>query len=369
MTSLVDLGNRALQALGTRTTMTPAEFANQTSNEAIQLNLLMTPHRRALFRMAPWNCGVKTANLVYVTSSPGTPENPTAATTLWTPGQPPPPWAYEYQYPVDCVRPCNIIPATQTGYSGGLPITTAVTGGAASFWRGPPVKYKVQTDTFYPVTAAAVVNGGSGYAINDICTGPVTPSGSPPIGAPMQLLVTGVSAGAITGVSVVNVVGNVSNSPSGQTEVVGGSYFAPQANPVGVSSTTGAGTGATFNLTFGPTSPQRVIVTNQEFATLSYVADVPDPNVWDDQFQEAYVKIIAAGVGPSLINDIKKINGLIGEANGIIALARVADGNEGLTINDVTPDWIRIRGIDGFGTEGWNGPYAGVEWGNLWPTL
>ena len=76
MTNLVDIGNRALQAIGTRTTMTAAEFANQTSNEAIQLNLIMTSTRRALLRMAPWGCGTKTANLAYITSIPGSPENP-----------------------------------------------------------------------------------------------------------------------------------------------------------------------------------------------------------------------------------------------------------------------------------------------------
>lgn len=367
MTALVDLANRSLGALGTRTTMTETEFTNQTSNEAIQLNLIMTPYRRTLFRMAPWNCGTRTANLVYVTSSPGTPENTTAATTLWMPGQPPPPWCYEYQYPVDCLRPCNIIPATQTGFSGGLPITTAVTGGAASFWRGPPVKYKVQTDMFCPVTGVVVVSGGNNNAIGDILTLATTPVGQVPIGAPAQLSVTSISAGGvITGVAVVNTVGNVSNSPSGNPEVVGGSYFAVQPNPVGVSATTGLGDNlATFTLTQGPAAPQRVIVTNQEFATLSYVFDVPDPNVWDDQFTEAYIRVCAAGVAPALGGDIKKANQLINEANSMINLARVGDGNEGLTINDVTPDWIRIRGIDGFGTEGW-GPYSGVNWGDNW---
>lgn len=367
MTALVDLCNRALQALGTRTTVTAAELSAQTSNEAIQLNLITTPFRRSLFRMAPWNCGTKTANLTYITSSPGTPENTSAATTLWMPGQPPPPWAYEYQYPVDCLRPCNIIPATQTGYSGGLPITTAVTGGAASFWRGPPVRYKVQTDTFRPVTAATPVNGGNNNAIGDILTCTATTQGNPPIGAPVQLQVASVSTGGvIASVSVINVVGNVSNSASGGTEVVGGSYFAVQPNPVGVSATTGLGDNtATFNLTQGPAAPQRVVVTNQEFATLSYVADIPDPNVWDDQFQEAYIRVLGAGACMALTGDLKKANALVQEANQMISLARVGDGNEGLTINDVTPDWIRVRGIDGFGTEGW-GPYAGVDWGNLW---
>lgn len=366
MVSIVDIGNRALQALGTRTTMSAAELTNLTSNEAIQFNLIYNSSRRALLRMAPWNCGTRTANLVYITSSPGTPENTTAATTLWQAGQPPPPWNYEYQYPVDCLRTVALIPATQTGFTGGLPITTAVTGGAASFWMGPPVKFVVATDLFYPVTAAAVATGGTGNAIGDVLTLAVTPAGQPPIGAPVQLTVTGVAGGVITSVSVVNVLGNAGTSPSGGTETVGGSYFAKQTNPVGVSATTGTGDNlATFNLTFGAAAPQRVILTNQEFATLTYVADSPDPNVWDDQFQEAYVKVCAGQLAMALTGDMKLANMKISEANQIISLARVGDGNEGLTINDVTPDWIRIRGI-AF-PEPFSGPYAGVDWGGMWP--
>ena len=138
MTALVDLCNRALQVIGTRTTVTSAELLANSSNEAIQFNLLATPYRRQLLRMAPWDCSLRTANLTYITSSPGTPENTSGATNLWQPGQPRPPWAYEYQWPVDCVRDCWIIPATQTGFAGGIPVTTAVTGGAPSFWQSMP---------------------------------------------------------------------------------------------------------------------------------------------------------------------------------------------------------------------------------------
>ena len=369
MTAILDLANRALGALGTRTTMTASEFANQTSNEAIQLNLIMTPSRRALLRLAPWNMATKTANLVYITSAPGTPENLSAATTLWSPGQPPPPWAYEYQYPVDCVRPGNIIPATQTGYAGGVPITTAVTGGAASFWQGPPVRYVVQTDRFYSINAATPVAGGLNNAVGDVLTLATTPSGFAPIGAPAQVVVSSVSTGGvITGVSVVNVVGNVANSPSGTVETIGGSYFAIQSNPVGVSATGGAGDNtATFNLTWNGANQQRVILCNQEFATLAYVADQTDPNVWDDQFTEAYVKVCAAQVCWALTGDGKKANGLIGEANQLIQTARVGDGNEGLTINDHTPDWIRTRGWGASGYNGYmSGPFSGVDWGGGW---
>lgn len=358
MTSLVDIVNRALQVPGTRTTVTAGELAANSTNEAIQINLKLNVVRRSLLRMAPWDCGLKTANLVYVTSSPGTPENTSAATTLWQPGQPSPPWNYEYQYPVDCLRACWMIPATQTGFAGGIPITTAVTGGAASFWQGPPVKYKVQTDTFLPVIAAAVANGGTNAAVGDILTLAAGDSTQPPIGAPVQLLVTAAPGGVISTVSVINQV-------PGTDETIGGSYFGIQTNPVAQGSTTGIGTGATFNLTQGPPAIQRVVLTNQEFATLVYVQDVLDPNIMDDMFQEAYAKILGAEVTIPLTGDKKLANGAIQEANRMIDHARQADGNEGLTVNDVTPDWIRIRGVDF--PEPYSGPYSGFDWGGLYP--
>lgn len=360
MTSLTDIVNRAMQVPGTRTDVTDAELAANSTNEAIQVNLVINQLRRRLLRMAPWDCALKTANLVYVTSTPGTPENISAATTLWQLGQPSPPWSYEYQYPVDCVRACWLIPATQTGFAGGIPITTAVTGGAATFWQGPPVRFKVQTDTFFSVTAAAVAAGGTGYAVGDIITLATLPNTSPPIGAPAQLLVTAVTAGVITAVSVVP-------SIYGEATPMSGNYFLKQANPQGQGSTSGSGTGATFNLTYTGPGPQRVILTNQEFATMVYCQDVTDPNIMDDAFQEAYAKVLGAHITIPLTGDKKLANGAIQAANAMIEQARNMDGNEGLTINDVTPDWIRIRGVEF--AEDYSGPYSGYDWGGLFPSF
>lgn len=362
MTTVTDVCNLMLQRIGTRTTVTDGEIAGGTTNEAIQFNLMYAKLRDRLLRMAPWNCAMRTANLTYITSQPGTPENTSPATTLWTPGQPAPPWAYEYQYPVDCLAARWIIPSTQTGYAGGVPITTAVTGGASSWWWGQPVRFKVQTDDFYPVTAAAVAAGGTGHAVDDIITLASGPTTSPPIGAPAQLRVTSVGVGGvITGVSVVNVI-------AGSATPQGGSYFAPQTNPVAQGSTTGVGTDATFNLTFGAQGPQRVILTNQEFATLAYTRQVIDPNVWDPSFQEGIFAAGGATLCMALQGSRDLANALLAEANDVIRIARGDDGNEGLTVNDVTPDFIRIRGIayvDGMGVQ--SGPYQGYDWGSYFP--
>lgn len=359
MTSVVDIYNRVLQTIGTRTTVTAAEIAAESTNEAIQLNLIYANVRDDLSRMAPWNCCFNYANLTLITAAPGTPENTSAPTTLWAKGQPAPPWAYEYQYPVDCLRACFIIPTQQTGYSGGVPITTAVTGGAPAFWQGPPVRFKVAVDQFYPVTAATVVSGGTGYAVGDRITLPGAAQGSAPIGAPVVLQVATLSGSAVATVTVVNQI-------AGSATPQGGSYFARQTGTIAQDTTTGSGTGATFTLTFGSQGDQRVILTNEEFATLGYCKQVTDPNVFDTLFQSALIQILGATVTMALTGDKTLANMLVGLANHDIAEARKQDGNEGLTVNDVTPDWMRVRGINW--TDYLLGPYGGFDWGSYWPT-
>lgn len=378
MTTVTDVANRMFQVLGTRTTVTDAELAGNLSNEAIQFNLIYTELRDRLLRMAPWNAAMRTANMTYITSSPGTPENTSASTTLWSPGQPAPPWSYEYQYPVDCLMPRWIIPSTQTGFSGGIPITTAVTGGASSYWWGTPIRFKVQNDAFYTVDAVTVPTPGTGYAMGDLVTLALEPctvnitnqiatfNAGAPQGAAATLKVLTVNGGG--GILTAAVQTQVEN----ETIPLGGSYYYDYATTttnaaVPQGSTTGAGIGAIFSLTFlSPPAPQRVILTNQEFATLAYTMRVTDPNVWDVSFREAIYSIGGAKLIMALVGNKDRANDLIRETNEIIRAARGDDGNEGLTINDVTPDWIRGRGIaytDGLTS----GPYQGYDWGSNFP--
>jgi hypothetical protein len=357
MTTIVDVANRAIQAIGIQKRISSL---SQDSAEAQAVASIYGELRDDLLRMAPWTFAMRTANLSLITSVPGTPENTSAATTLWQPGQPTPPWAYEYQYPVDCLRTCWMIPATQTGFAGGVPITTAVTGGAPSFWQGPPVKFQVQSDLFYPVTAASPVAGGVGYAIGETLTLAGNALGTAPIGAPAQLSVATLSGSAVASVAVVNQV-------QGSAPALGGSYFSPQPNPVAQGSSSGSGSGATFNLTFGPQAPQRVILTNQEFAILTYVQQVTDPNAMDTLFLRAWINILAANLAMTLLSDKPLANMRTLQANSAIESARVANGNEGFTVNDVTPDWIRARGVEW--TDPYGSPFDGFDWGSSFPVF
>ena len=360
MSTIVDIINRALQQIGTRTTITQSNLDNNDCNEAIQANLCYENNRDDLLRMAPWDCGVRCAPLTYITSLPGTPENTSAATSQWQAGQPMPPWLYEYQHPVDCLRPCFVVPQLDNSF-GSVPIypSNTSTGSWPSNWYGPPTKYKVATDRFYPVVLATVVAGGSGYAVGDVITLEGTVSGDAPIGAPVQLTVASLSGSAVATVTVVNVV-------NGQSPAYGGSYFSQQTNPVSQGSTTGNGTGATFNLTYGSQDDQRVILTNQSNALLVYVRQVTNPNVMDTLFQSAWINIIASSLAMALTGDKALANGLIQKANAAITSARVSNANEGLTTIDMLPDWLRVRGID-YPYPGL-APATGYDWGPMWPT-
>jgi hypothetical protein len=236
----------------------------------------------------------------------------------------------------------------------------------------------VSSDQFFPVTAAAVATPGTGYNVGDLiilaqpsytftqaALGPPpqpTVSYTMPVGAPAILQVATVGGGgALLTVTIVN---QIFDEPAGTS--IGGSYFSTQ-NATGVlqGSTTGSGTGATFNLTFGAQGAQRVIICNQEAAILCYNTRITDPNVMDELFQDAWIAITAARLVFQLSGDKALANMAIGETNRMIANARIADGNENITVNDVTPDWLRTRG--NFGGPNWEySPNMSFDWGSFY---
>ena len=372
---LATICNLALQRIGTRTTVTQAELNAGSTNEAIQFNLTYTQVRDELLRLAPWQCAKSMVNLQYVTSLPGTPENQSVPTQApipqnpnppggniyqWTPGLPLPPWSYEYAYPVDCLRALWIVPQFNPGIIGTpiYPITTAV--GYMSTWQGPPIRFDVSQDMFYPVTAATVASGGNDYVVGDLISCALAPPQSLPIGIPAELQVASVSGGVITGV---NIVPSIYGEDTPQT----GGYFVKQPNPQAQGATNGTGSGATFNLTYGSQGQQRVILTDQEYAVLSYIRRVTDTNVMDSLFVKALYNICGAVMGMPLTGDKALCNSLIALANAAIHEARTADGNEALTTNDVLPDWLRARGV--IYSDYWNmGSGYGWDAIGFWPT-
>ena len=82
----------------------------------------------------------------------------------------------------------------------------------------------------------------------------------------------------------------------------------------------------------------------------------------DDNFRAAWEMALAGRIVWQLSGDKQLANAKLTEANQMIIAARAVDGNEGLTINNVTPDWIRIRGIDYPYDQAWT-PNISYDWG------
>lgn len=91
-------------------------------------------------------------------------------------------------------------------------------------------------------------------------------------------------------------------------------------------------------------NPLRVILTNQSQAQAVYTVNQPNPTIWDSLFQEAMVSSLAAYLVPALSLNIQLMGLQVQRAAALIARARTADGDEGVTVMDHLPDWMRARG-------------------------
>lgn len=91
-------------------------------------------------------------------------------------------------------------------------------------------------------------------------------------------------------------------------------------------------------------NPLLFILTSQSQAQAVYTVNQPNPIIWDSMFQQAMVSSLAAFFVPALSLNAPLMDRAIAQAERLISSARVADGNEGVTVMDHTPDWIRARG-------------------------
>jgi hypothetical protein len=106
----------------------------------------------------------------------------------------------------------------------------------------------------------------------------------------------------------------------------------------------------------------RAICTNQLGAQLIYTGLIQYPDAWDPLFRRAMVAAMAARIVLPMMDDKRTARAIrddqIRIAREAMIEARVRDGNEGWTVVDHTPDWIRartssIRTIDWCGS-GWD---------------
>jgi len=91
----------------------------------------------------------------------------------------------------------------------------------------------------------------------------------------------------------------------------------------------------------------RVILSNQIGAALVYTGMMQYPDAWDPLFEQAMVSVLAARLAMPLIEDKSLARTVRSDnvqlAREAIAQARIRDGNEGWTVQNHTPDWIRAR--------------------------
>jgi hypothetical protein len=89
----------------------------------------------------------------------------------------------------------------------------------------------------------------------------------------------------------------------------------------------------------------KVILSNIENALIIYTTVVDNPNLWDDEFSEAFVFMLASHLVGALVGDKQMDKALWEKANMLAVTARAVDGNEQPVSPQHTPDWIRVRGF------------------------
>lgn len=99
-------------------------------------------------------------------------------------------------------------------------------------------------------------------------------------------------------------------------------------------------------------NPINLILTNVENAICVYTINQPNPQIWDSDFQSAFVASLASYLVPALSMNMALMDRQIKLAESYIARARLRDGDEGYTKQDHYPDWMRAR-------NGGSGSYLG----------
>jgi hypothetical protein len=109
-----------------------------------------------------------------------------------------------------------------------------------------------------------------------------------------------------------------------------------------------------------------VIACNERNAIGCYTVYEPNPDVWDASFIQAMIAALGAQLAPALTGSTPMRQQKIMDANAIILEARARDANEGMTVYDSMPDWIKVRGIPSGYNNWWlNNSLSPEPWGPL----
>ncbi len=360
--TLLSVWQKALAEVGTRSTIKQADVAAVQGGatqpaEAFYCFSFYAEIITTALRAAHWNFAKTSQRLSLWKALPGTPENQSQPSQSgWSTNYPAPPWTYSYVYPIDCMQVRSIIGQPQQ-----VPIVPPIFSGVNQTGlptsRLPAGRFEIASDKTdaagnlingsYTCTVATLLAAGSGYKVGDLLQLPtaLTVSGyAAPITIPATIQVYAVNgSGGITGSTLL-----LSAIVPFVSIAAGTGYFlAPgPTNPVTV--TGGSGSGATFNLTLVPYGGlQKVILTNLEFPIIEYTLAVGAESYWDPDFSSVVIAALAGKLAIPLTGDKALARDKIQLANSLIIEARVRDANEGLTIDDHVPDWLRVRGVGG----------------------
>lgn len=115
-------------------------------------------------------------------------------------------------------------------------------------------------------------------------------------------------------------------------------------------------------------NPTQVILCNQTQAQVVYTVAQPNPVIWDSMFRQGFVSSLSAFLVPALSLNLALMQASIKVADSIIMQARIRDGDEGITVVDHIPDWMRARNSGG-AVNGYGGyapwlyaNYQGMSW-------
>lgn len=329
----VNIANMSLAMISARNQI--AAFSDQTV-EGININIFYNRIRDQVMTMAPWNFVRRTELLSLLKAAPGTPENPASAAP-WNTSMPAPPWLYEYRYPNDCLFMRYVTYQPNAQLSVGTPPLTSAILSADSWWPGPPQKFIISQDFNVSATITAITKANPGVvsATNTFINGD-------------RITVSDISG-------MVELNANtyiVSDRTAGSFTLTG--LDGVKVNTTNFTTYTSGG--------YARATPIKCLLTNTEFAVGVYNALITDPAIWPVEFVNAFATALAAFISFPISGKLDLKSQLLGEANSMIVEARRTDGNEGLTTQDHTPDWIRVRGIN------YPQPWL-MEWVNPWPPL
>lgn len=88
-----------------------------------------------------------------------------------------------------------------------------------------------------------------------------------------------------------------------------------------------------------------VILCNVPQAQLVYTTRVTNSNLFDAQFVDAFVDYLGSRLAGPLTGDKQHAMNLFQKASAMVKSAASRNGNEGPTILDSVPDWMRVRGL------------------------